>query len=83
MDNRTSAISTPPADDLTDADLQIERLARETDAPVELVQDIYASERARLEGTARIKTYVPLLIHRNVKARLRARKLSRGGVSFY
>jgi hypothetical protein len=53
------------------ADAEIESLARETDMPVELVQEIYTSERAKLERTARIKTYVPVLIHRHVKALLR------------
>jgi hypothetical protein len=42
--------------------------------PVELVQEIYASERAKLEQTARIKTYVPVLIHRHVKALLREQR---------
>jgi Protein of unknown function (DUF3562) len=35
------------------------------------VAKIYTSERAKLERTARIKTYVPVLIHRHVKALLR------------
>jgi Protein of unknown function (DUF3562) len=58
----------------TDADAEIESLARETDMPVELVQEIYVSERAKLERTARIKTYVPVLIHRHVKALLREQR---------
>jgi hypothetical protein len=53
------------------ADTEIELLARETDMPRELVAKIYTSERAKLERTARIKTYVPVLIHRQVKALLR------------
>jgi len=44
--------------------------------PVALVQAIYASERAKLERTARIKTYVPVLIHRQVKALLREQRAS-------
>lgn len=55
------------------ADTEIESLARETDMPLELVQEIYTIARAKLERTARIKTYVPMLIHRHVKALLRAR----------
>jgi Protein of unknown function (DUF3562) len=55
------------------ADAEIEILARETDVPRELVASLYASERARLERTARIKTYIPLLIHRHVKALLQER----------
>ena len=55
-------------------DAEIQSLARETDMPVELVQEIYTSERAKLELTARIKTYVPVLIHRHVKALLRVHR---------
>jgi hypothetical protein len=55
-------------------DAEIESLARESDTPVELVQAIYASERAKLEQTARIKIYVPLLIYRHVKGLLRERR---------
>jgi hypothetical protein len=53
------------------ADTEIELLARETHMPRELVATIYTNERAKLERTARIKTYVPVLIHRQVKALLR------------
>lgn len=49
----------------------IELLARETQMPRELVAELYSSERAQLERTARIKAYVPVLIHRRVKALLR------------
>jgi hypothetical protein len=52
------------------ADTEIELLARETHMPRELVAKLYTSERARLERTARIKTYVPVLVHRQVKALL-------------
>ena len=56
-------------------DAELERLARETDMPVALVEEIYTSERAKLEKTARIKTFVPVLVHRQVKALLRERRL--------
>jgi hypothetical protein len=52
---------------------EIELLARETDMPRELVETLYVSERAKLEKTARIKTYIPVLIHRHVKALLQER----------
>ena len=52
------------------ADAEIELLARETQMPLELVETLYTRERARLERTARIKTYIPVLIHRHVKAML-------------
>jgi hypothetical protein len=53
------------------ADTEIELLARETHMPRELVETVYIRERAKLERTARIKTYIPVLIHRHVKALLR------------
>jgi hypothetical protein len=52
------------------ADTEIELLARETSMPRELVETLYTRERAKLERTARIKTYIPVLIHRHVKALL-------------
>jgi hypothetical protein len=54
-----------------DVNPDIELLARETRMPRELVAKLYTSERAKLEKTARIKTYIPVLIHRHVKAMLR------------
>lgn len=57
--------------DSSHVDIEIESLARETRMPRELVARLYTSERAKLERTARIKTYVPVLIHRHVKALLR------------
>ena len=53
---------------------EIESLARETNSPLHVVEKIYASERARLEKSARIKTYVPVLTHRHVKEQLRDRR---------
>ena len=53
------------------ADTEIELLARETHMPRELVARLYTRECAKLERTARIKTYVSVLIHRQVKALLR------------
>lgn len=42
-----------------------ERLAKETNTPLEQVTQIYEIESAELERTARIKTYVDVLaIHR-------------------
>jgi hypothetical protein len=56
------------------AETEIELLARKTHMPLELVETLYASERARFERTARIKTYIPLLIHRRVRALLQERR---------
>jgi Protein of unknown function (DUF3562) len=49
---------------------EIELLAREAGVPVETVQEIYQVELDKLESSARIKTFVPVLAHRRVKARL-------------
>jgi hypothetical protein len=57
--------------DPSHVDTEIESLARETRMPRELVAKLYSTERAKLERTARIKTYVPVLTHRQVKALLR------------
>jgi len=51
---------------------EIESLARQTDTPVEIVHRIYDLERTRLDQVARIKTYVPVLVHRRVKELLQA-----------
>ncbi len=59
-----------PADGKSD----IETLARETDTPVATVQEIYKAEHAKLDRVARIKTFVPVLIHRRVKELLRSRR---------
>lgn len=58
-------------------DLDIEGLAQETDTPVEVVQTIYNHERARLERSARIKTYIPVLAKRHVKSVLREKNNTR------
>jgi hypothetical protein len=61
-----------PAD--PEAEAEIELLANETHTSRELVKIVYSSERAKLERTARIKTYIPVLVHRHVKALLRERR---------
>jgi Protein of unknown function (DUF3562) len=76
MKNRAPLRSEQPLNRATNADAEIESLARETDMPVELVHEIYNAERAKLEETARIKTYVPVLVHRHVKALLREQRAS-------
>jgi Protein of unknown function (DUF3562) len=60
-----------PIGDPSLVDTEIDVLARETRMPRELVARLYSSECAKLERTARIKTYIPVLIHRHVKALLR------------
>jgi hypothetical protein len=59
--------------DATDAqDLSVmqpiaEQLALETNRPVEQVAEIYASESAELERSARIKTFIGVLATRRAK----------------
>jgi Protein of unknown function (DUF3562) len=55
-------------------DTEIESLVQETHAPRELVHNLYTTERAKLERTAKIKTYVPVLIRRRVKTMLQERR---------
>jgi uncharacterized protein DUF3562 len=74
MKDESPTISEQSSNRPNNADTEIELLARETQVPRELVESLYASERTRLERTARIKTYIPLLIHRRVKALLRERQ---------
>jgi Protein of unknown function (DUF3562) len=62
---------------LASQESEIELLARQTDVPVETVQRIYNFERAKLEQAARIKTYVPVLIHRRVRELLQSERTSR------
>ncbi|MEO7207191.1 MAG: DUF3562 domain-containing protein [Steroidobacteraceae bacterium] len=71
MNEESLAISRQEFIGPASSDTEIELLARETQMPRELVAKIYISERAKLERTARIKTYLPVLIHRHVKALLR------------
>lgn len=53
---------------------EIEQLARETDVPRDIVARLYSAELAKLERVAKIKTYVPVLTHRRVKALLRQQR---------
>ncbi len=56
---------------------EIELLARETDTPVETVEEIYRIERDKLERSSRIKSYVSVLAHRRVKALLQVERGNR------
>jgi len=76
MKNGAFAVSAQAVNRPNNADAEIESLARETDMPLERVQELYTIEREKLERTARIKTYVPVLIHRHVKALLREQRVS-------
>jgi hypothetical protein len=73
MKDESLAMSEQSFNRPNNADTEIELLARETHTPRELVETLYARERAKLERTARIKTYIPVLIHRQVKALLQER----------
>jgi hypothetical protein len=71
MKQGTSPMGEQHLADSSHVDTEIELLAQETRMPRDLVARLYTSVRAKLERTARIKTYVPVLIHRQVKALLR------------
>jgi hypothetical protein len=71
MKNESVSISEQTLNALADVNPDIEMLARETRMPRELVAKLYSNERAKLERTAKIKTYIPVLIRRQVKELLR------------
>jgi Protein of unknown function (DUF3562) len=64
-------MSDQPDSSPANVEMEIATLAREADMPLEFVHRVYTDERAKLEKTARIKTYVPVLVHQHVKAVLR------------
>jgi hypothetical protein len=53
---------------------EIEALARETGAPVHRVQEIYEVEYDKLDRSARIKTFVPVLAHRHIRTLLQVER---------
>jgi hypothetical protein len=55
----------------------IETLARETGVPIAIVEELYLTQRTQMEETARVKTYLPVLISSRVKHILNLRKVSR------
>jgi hypothetical protein len=67
--------SNPPSTVSRESDIEL--LARETDTPVDTVQEIYRVERDKLDRSARIKTFVSVLAHRRVKALLRVERANR------
>jgi hypothetical protein len=73
MDYGTPSITSQIAE-ASPAESEIELLVRETRAPRELVRKLYATERERLEKSAKIKTYVPVLIRRSVKTLLQKQR---------
>jgi Protein of unknown function (DUF3562) len=64
--------SNPPSTGANES--EIESLARETGTAVDTVQEIYRVERDKLDRSARIKTFVPVLAHRRVKAILQVER---------
>jgi Protein of unknown function (DUF3562) len=60
--------------DIVGVESEIQLLARETGVPVETVHEIYNIEHAKLDRIARIKTYVPVLLHRHVKELLQMQR---------
>ncbi len=47
--------------------MAMESLATESQAPIEQVEEIYQRELSALEAQARIKSFLPLLVHRRVR----------------
>ena len=62
-------MTTPTGSPQKSADTQsnTERLARETNTPLERVAALYAAEREALERTARVKTFIGVLATRRVR----------------
>ena len=58
----------------TNQESEIEELARQTDTPVETVHRIYNLEHAKLDQAARIKAFLPALLHRRVKELLQVQR---------
>jgi hypothetical protein len=51
----------------------VDAIARETAAPAHVVRILYDEEIARLDAEARLKQFVPVLVIKRVKQRLRQR----------
>lgn len=54
----------------------IEALARQSDAPIERVRQLYEIEHARLNSQARVKTFVSVIATRLVRNTLHAERTS-------
>ena len=52
----------------------IEALAKESDAPIEHVRELYEIEHARLNSQARVKTFVSVIATRLVRNTLHAER---------
>jgi hypothetical protein len=61
-------------DQRRELDVEIDVLTEETRSPRVLVEALYVRERAKLERTAKIKTYVGVLTRRRVKALLQEQR---------
>ena len=55
----------------------IKDLARRTDAPVELVKDLYENEVTKLKADATVDSYIPVIASQRVKRKLRTRGRAR------
>lgn len=82
LENKTRAPEwTPSLDAPSDTDSELERLAHEADTPVDAVRELYRIEREKLEHSARIKTFVPVLAWSRVKELLLLHRRLRGSRS--
>lgn len=57
-----------------DSGLPFEQLAEESGCPRELVVDLYERELVLLEDGARIRSYIPVLAMKRVRAALRGKR---------
>lgn len=55
----------------------IEALAKEADAPVDRVRDLFETEHARLDAEARVKTFVSVIATRLVRNALHSERTTR------
>lgn len=71
-----SQIGTRPATGSTDA--VIDSLARELELPFEQVERVFNEEACKIEATARIKTYVGVIVASRVRTELRRQRRAAG-----
>lgn len=71
MDHRADKqVTTDPANSV------VHSLARELDVPLEHVARVYRAEAVKIEAEARIRTFLPVILARRVRAELRRQQLS-------
>lgn len=69
-----------PADKPAEHKRIIASLAKESTASIDEVTRLYEHERARLETSARIKRFLPIITIRNVRTALRQSRIKAGTI---